>query len=68
MAGTSVCVYCRKQPANPRYRPFCSERCQLADLGQWLQGNYRVPASAAGLADSATIDGTETDIEDDDPP
>ena len=26
-----------------RYRPFCSERCKLADLGRWLSGEYRVP-------------------------
>jgi endogenous inhibitor of DNA gyrase (YacG/DUF329 family) len=31
---------------NP-YRPFCSERCKLADLGSWLNGDYRVPAGNA---------------------
>jgi endogenous inhibitor of DNA gyrase (YacG/DUF329 family) len=25
------------------YRPFCSERCKLIDLGQWASENYRVP-------------------------
>ncbi len=24
-------------------RPFCSERCQLVDLGRWVEGEYRVP-------------------------
>ena len=24
-------------------RPFCSERCQLVDLGKWVEGEYRVP-------------------------
>ena len=28
--------------ANP-YRPFCSERCKLIDLGQWASEAYRVP-------------------------
>jgi endogenous inhibitor of DNA gyrase (YacG/DUF329 family) len=44
--GTSdaLCVYCRRQPADPPWRPFCSERCKMADLGQWLTGAYRVPA------------------------
>lgn len=28
-------------PAN-RYRPFCSERCKLVDLGQWATEQYRV--------------------------
>ena len=27
---------------NP-YRPFCSERCKLIDLGQWATEAYRIP-------------------------
>jgi endogenous inhibitor of DNA gyrase (YacG/DUF329 family) len=30
-------------PENP-YRPFCSERCKLIDLGAWASETYRVPA------------------------
>ncbi len=26
-----------------QFRPFCSERCQLVDLGRWVEGEYRVP-------------------------
>jgi hypothetical protein len=26
------------------FRPFCSERCKLVDLGKWLSGSYSVPA------------------------
>jgi len=26
-----------------RFRPFCSERCKLIDLGQWAAESYRVP-------------------------
>ncbi len=26
------------------YRPFCSERCRLADLGRWFREDYRLPA------------------------
>jgi endogenous inhibitor of DNA gyrase (YacG/DUF329 family) len=29
-------------PDNP-YRPFCSERCKLIDLGDWAMEKYRVP-------------------------
>ena len=25
-----------------RYRPFCSERCKLIDLGAWASESYRV--------------------------
>ena len=27
---------------NP-FRPFCSERCKMIDLGQWANEGYRVP-------------------------
>lgn len=27
-----------------RWRPFCSERCKLIDLGGWFEGRYRVPS------------------------
>lgn len=38
-----------------RYRPFCSERCRLIDLGQWAKDGYRIEGeqvdeSAAGEA------------------
>lgn len=26
------------------YRPFCSERCRLVDLGAWLDEKYSIPA------------------------
>jgi hypothetical protein len=28
--------------------PFCSERCQLVDLGRWLTEEYRVPEEPDG--------------------
>ena len=40
------CPTCR-QPTTYRdnpYRPFCSERCKLLDLGAWVNGEYAVPA------------------------
>jgi uncharacterized protein len=27
-----------------RWRPFCSERCRLTDLGAWASESYRIPA------------------------
>ncbi|MDD5241347.1 MAG: DNA gyrase inhibitor YacG [Sulfuricella sp.] len=27
------------------FRPFCSERCKLIDLGQWATESYRIPLS-----------------------
>jgi endogenous inhibitor of DNA gyrase (YacG/DUF329 family) len=42
------CPICGKSvswTAESRYRPFCSERCKLIDLGQWAGDDYRVPLS-----------------------
>jgi endogenous inhibitor of DNA gyrase (YacG/DUF329 family) len=43
-----ACPHCGKAsawtPAN-RYRPFCSERCRLIDLGQWASEGYRIPTA-----------------------
>ena len=46
----ALCVFCRRQPVDPEWRPFCSERCKLADLARWLNGDYRVPAGSAEVA------------------
>jgi endogenous inhibitor of DNA gyrase (YacG/DUF329 family) len=27
------------------YRPFCSQRCQLIDLGEWANESYSIPVS-----------------------
>lgn len=55
MPEPTTCVYCRAEPAAEPYRPFCSERCQMADLGRWLKGDY----AAAGI-DKRGIDNLET--------
>ncbi len=42
------CPLCKKPAAadgNPDW-PFCSERCRLLDLDNWLSGRYRVPSAA----------------------
>ena len=26
-----------------KFRPFCSERCKLIDLGAWASESYRIP-------------------------
>ena len=43
MSDVPLCVYCRQRPVEIAWRPFCSERCKMADLGHWLSGNYRAP-------------------------
>jgi len=45
-----ACPQCRKKvawrEANP-YRPFCSERCRLLDLGAWADGTHRIAGEPA---------------------
>ena len=39
------CPNCRRDvtwEGNP-WRPFCSERCKLTDLGGWATERYRIP-------------------------
>ena len=35
-----------------RWRPFCSERCRVIDLGNWAAEAYRVPVSALAAPDA----------------
>jgi endogenous inhibitor of DNA gyrase (YacG/DUF329 family) len=39
-----LCVFCRRHPVDPAWRPFCSERCRMQDLAHWADESYRVPA------------------------
>lgn len=34
------------------FRPFCSERCQLIDLGQWASEKYKIETQERGATDS----------------
>lgn len=68
MSKTVKCPYCGKSseynPSNV-YRPFCSERCQLIDLGEWASGRYGIPAEeATPPEESSSQNETETKEED----
>ncbi len=39
--GTAV-----RWAAENKWKPFCSERCKLIDLGHWATEKYRVPAES----------------------
>ena len=44
---TVACPACGKAAvfgAANRWRPFCSERCRMTDLGAWASESYRIPA------------------------
>lgn len=45
MPPTVACPNCGAESlwdVSNKYRPFCSERCKLMDLGQWAAERYRV--------------------------
>ncbi len=46
---------------NP-WRPFCSERCKLIDLGAWAEGDY-VIEGAPGSAENLSPEDYETAAE-----
>jgi len=60
---TIDCPYCggpaRVDPGNP-YRPFCSRRCKMIDLGDWLDESNRIP-DPSGSVPSAAGDGYDPD-------
>jgi uncharacterized protein len=43
------CPTCRRAIdwANSPFRPFCSERCRLIDLGAWLSEQRSIPGETA---------------------
>ncbi len=52
----SVCPTCKtmsKKDGNKVF-PFCSERCQLVDLGRWLDEEYRVPDENSAVGEPVT--------------
>jgi uncharacterized protein len=54
MSNTEIinvkCPTCQKRVewnVNSPYRPFCSKRCQLIDLGDWANEENRLPSNEA---------------------
>lgn len=47
------CPICKKvtQWENNPFKPFCSERCRLIDLGKWASGDYRIPGEKKDIPD-----------------
>jgi endogenous inhibitor of DNA gyrase (YacG/DUF329 family) len=58
MVTSLKCPTCGKVVREPGlaepmgYFPFCSERCQLVDLGRWLDGKYQIPVEDTDAGDS----------------
>jgi len=53
MSPLVKCPTCKREidwNASP-FRPFCSERCRLIDLGAWLSEKRAIPAETAAESD-----------------
>lgn len=49
-----TCPTCGKSvewTAEQHWRPFCSERCRLIDLGEWATESYRVPSEEGQMSE-----------------
>jgi endogenous inhibitor of DNA gyrase (YacG/DUF329 family) len=50
MPSVVKCPTCRREvewsPAS-QFRPFCSDRCRLVDMGRWLAEQHRIPDESA---------------------
>ncbi len=56
------CPNCKQEVnwEDNKWRPFCSERCKMIDLGTWAKEDYRISEGA----DHVTIDNTKPDDDD----
>lgn len=60
---TVVCPICKKKSTweeNP-YKPFCSERCKLIDLGKWASEDYRIAGKKKDIPEGEP--GEKNDVE-----
>jgi endogenous inhibitor of DNA gyrase (YacG/DUF329 family) len=66
MSAVQRCPTCKRprkpSPENPAF-PFCSGRCKLADLSNWLEGRYSLEAEPAFLDEGAEARGPTNDPE-----
>ena len=63
---TFACPTCNKPvewSAASKWRPFCSERCRLIDLGAWISEQHVIPTDAPldGSGDTGTAAPTDRD-------
>lgn len=47
------CPQCGKDTeySGNEFRPFCSDRCKLLDLGDWADEKFSIPAETTSLTD-----------------
>lgn len=61
MITTVLCPTCKRPVVwaeTSPFRPFCSDRCRMIDLGEWASESRRIPGHPSGLPEND--DGIET--------
>jgi uncharacterized protein len=56
-----ICPSCKKRTPwdeNP-FRPFCSDRCRMTDLGKWAAEEYKIEAASQDGEDNEKDKGGE---------
>jgi len=54
MPTTVKCPTCQKAvewSVSSEWKPFCSERCKLIDLGAWADEKYKVPSEESPMSE-----------------
>ncbi len=53
-----TCPTCNKKfnYYSSEFRPFCTEKCRLIDLGQWLTESYSVPVQKLTIEEAETLE------------
>ncbi|RUO80069.1 DNA gyrase inhibitor YacG [Idiomarina tyrosinivorans] len=60
MSLTVKCPECGKPvkwQAESSFRPFCSERCRMIDLGEWANEEKAIPGEQVILPDAENDEG-----------
>jgi endogenous inhibitor of DNA gyrase (YacG/DUF329 family) len=58
-----ICPICKNKTTweeNP-WRPFCSERCKLIDLGKWVSEGYRIEGNEADSKEQSASGGADSE-------
>jgi len=53
------CPTCSKEllwSKDETWRPFCSARCKLIDLGEWANESHRIPGEPASIENNDELD------------
>jgi len=63
MSKINNCPICNKEVdfnTSNKYRPFCSKRCRLIDLGQWINESYTISENSTNnFENNSTISSEE---------